>query len=253
MHHRTAPGRPDHVLARVDPRIRLLCTALTIVLAISQNGLLFPTLVLLLNSGMICALGVRIRTYLLRLAEPFLISVVLVIIKALSGNDPLAVWALGTWQVAIFQDGLLSGCAVALRVLASVSALLLLAFSCSFTELLTTLAWYRVPRGLIELLLFAHRSLTAVHEEASTIYHAQRNRLGYASAGQGLRSFGMLAGTLVVRAFDQSQTTALAMVQRGYTGHLPVGTCRKLHVHDYAAVAIHAAALGVLWTVTSGI
>lgn len=253
MHYGIASVQTGHVLARIDTRARLLCAALTIALVISQNGLLFPALVLLLSSVMICALGVRIRTYLLRLAEPFLISAVLVIIKALSGNDPLAAWALGTWQVTVFHDGLLAGLAIALRVLASVSTLLLLAFSCSFTELLTALSWCRMPRGLIEILLFAHRSLTAVHEEASTIYHAQRNRLGYASACQGLRSFGMLAGTLVVRAFDQSQTTALAMMQRGYTGHLPICNCRKLHFHDYAAVAIFATAIGALWIVTSGI
>jgi len=253
MHHWTTPVFPDHVLARIDTRTRLLCAALTIALVIGQSGLLFPTLVLLLSSGMISALRVRIRTYLLRLAEPFVISVVLIIIKSLSGNDPLAVWMVGSWQITVFHDGLLAGFAIALRVLASVSTLLLLAFSCSFTELLTALSWYRMPRGLIEILLFAHRSLTAVHEEATTIYHAQRNRLGYASARLGLRSFGILAGTLVVRAFDQSQTTALAMMQRGYTGHLPVCDCRKLNACDYAAVAIFATAIGTLWIVTSGI
>ncbi len=128
----------------------------------------------------------------------------------------------GTWQVAIFHDGLLAGFAIALRVLASVSTLLLLAFSCSFTELLTALSWCRMPRGLIEILLFAHRSLTAVHEEASTIYHAQRNASAMLLRASVFVSFGILAGTLVVRAFDQSQTTALAMMQRGYTA-----TCRS--------------------------
>jgi len=253
MHDWTTPVFPHHVLARIDPRTRLLCAVWTIALVIGQSGLLFPTLVLLLSSGMISALRVRIRTYLLRLAEPFAISIVLIIIKSLSGNDPLAVWTVGSWQITVFHDGLLAGFVIALRVLASVSTLLLLAFSCSFTELLSALSWYRMPRGLIEILLFAHRSLTAVHEEATTIYHAQRNRLGYASARLGLRSFGILAGTLVVRAFDQSQTTALAMMQRGYTGHLPLCDCRKLNACDYATAAIFATAIGTLWIVTSGI
>lgn len=253
MHHWTMPILPEHFLTRVDTRIRLLCALFTIVLVISQGGLLFPALVFLACSAGIAIIGIRTRTYLLRLAEPVMIGLVLVIIKSLSGNDPLVMWPLGSWQITVFQDGFIAGCAIALRIVASVSALLLLAFSCSFTDLLTALSWYRVPRGLIEILLFAHRSLTAMHEEASTIYHAQRNRLGYTSTRQGLRSFGILAGTLTLRAFEQSQTTALAMMQRGYTGHLPIGDCRKLRGYDYCIVILFATMTGVLWIVTSGI
>lgn len=253
MHHRAIPVHTGYFLARIDTRARLLCALFAIICVISQSGLLFPALVFLACSATIIAIGIRMRHYLLRLAEPFMIGLVLIIIKSLSGNDPLAAWLPGSWQITIFQDGLLTGCAIALRIVASVSVLLLLAFSCSFTDLLTALSWYRVPRGLIEILLFAHRSLTAMHEEASTIYQAQRNRLGYASTRQGLRSFGILAGTLTLRAFDQSQSTALAMMQRGYTGHLPVGDCRKLRKHDFSAVLLFAASIGALWIVTSGI
>lgn len=253
MHHWSMPIMPEHFLTCVDTRVRLLCALFTIVLVISQSGLLFPALVFLACSAGTAAIGIRTRMYLLRLAEPVMIGLVLITIKSLSGNDLLATWPPGSWQITIFQDGLIAGCAIALRIVASVSALLLLAFSCSFTDLLTALSWYRVPRGLIEILLFAHRSLTAMHEEASTIYHAQRNRLGYTSTRQGLRSFGILAGTLTLRAFEQSQTTALAMMQRGYTGHLPTGDCRKLCGYDYFTAFLFTATMGTLWIVTSGI
>ncbi len=253
MHSRTIPVSSAHFLTRVDTRVRLLCAAIAIGLVIGQHGMIFPGVLFLASSAAIYAIGVRVRHYAVRLVEPLFIGMVLIIIKSLTGSEPLATFQAGALQVTFFQDGMLAGCAIAARIAASVSVLLLLAFSCLFTDLLTALSWYRVPRGLIEILLFAHRSLTAMHEEASTIYQAQRNRLGYVSALQGARSFGILAGTLTLRAFDQSRTTALAMIQRGYNGHLPAGDCPRLNTHDFCVALIVAAMLGMLWIVTSGI
>ncbi len=253
MHSRTTPAASAHFLACVDTRVRLFCAAMAIGFVIGQHGLIFPGVLFLASSAAIYAIGVRVRQYAIRLAESLLIGLVLIVIKSLTGSEPLTTFQAGTWQVTFFQDGMLAGCAIAARIAASVSVLLLLVFSCSFTELLTAFSWYRVPRGLIEILLFAHRALDAVRDDAVTIYQAQRNRLGYASARQGVRSFGILAGTLTLRAFDQSRTTALAMMQRGYNGHLPAGDCPRLNTLDLCVALIVAATLGTLWIVTSGI
>jgi cobalt/nickel transport system permease protein len=253
MHTWDAPATSRHFLSRVDTRSQLFCALVAIMLLISQDGLLFPAVVFLASSGAVMGIGIRLRVYLLRLAEPLMIGLVLLAVKSLSGQEALASWQVVSWPVTVYQDGLLAGCALALRIAAAVSALLLLAFACSFTDLLAALSWYRIPRGLIEILLFAHRSLTAVHEEASTIYQAQRNRLGYSSARQGFRSLGILAGTLTVRAFDASQTTALAMMQRGYTGHLPLGECRKLRTADVCSSLLFTLLMGLLWIAISGI
>lgn len=253
MHQWTLKAQSDHFLSRIDTRVRLFCAVFAIVLAISQSGMIFPAVLFIVSSAAIFAIGIRVRQYFLRLAEPLIIGLTVIVIKSLAGNEALATWQVGTWQFTIFQDGVLAGCALALRIAASVSVLLLLAFSCSFTDLLTALSWYRVPRGLVEILLFAHRSLAALHEEASTVYHAQRTRLGYASARQGFRSFGILAGTLTLRAFDHSQATALAMMQRGYNGHLPVADCRGLRMCDFCSAIFFLAVMGALWMMTSGI
>ncbi|HSW65098.1 MAG TPA: cobalt ECF transporter T component CbiQ [Dissulfurispiraceae bacterium] len=253
MHQWTIPVMPHHMLSRIDTRVRLFCAVFAIGLAIGQSGMLFPALIFLASSAAVFAIGIRMRYYLMRLVEPLMIGLVLITIKSLSGNEGFATWQVGAWRVEIFQDGMVAGCAIALRIAASVSVMLLLAFSCTFTDLLTALSWFRMPRGMIEILLFAYQSLTALQEEASTIYHAQRNRLGYTSTRQGLRSFGVLAGTLTLRAFDRSQTTALAMMQRGYDGHLPRGDSRKLSMHDFCTVLLFLAGMGALWIMTSGI
>jgi cobalt/nickel transport system permease protein len=70
--------------------------------------------------------------------------------------------------------------------------------------------------------MFAYRYIFVLFDDAMVIYNAQRNRLGYSSIGRGLSSFGTLAGSLTLKAFENSENTTLAMVQRGYDGNIPM-------------------------------
>jgi cobalt/nickel transport system permease protein len=128
-----------------------------------------------------------------------------------------------------------------------VSLVALLGFSTSFTEMMAALAWFRAPRGLIEVALFAWRYLFLLFDDAQVVYHAQKNRLGYAGYRRGLRSFGTLAGALVIKAFDNSQTVTTAMVQRGYDGAMPLVRQKPFRVKEVLASLIVVAFMGVLW------
>jgi cobalt/nickel transport system permease protein len=120
------------------------------------------------------------------------------------------------------RDGLLAGLLIASRICGAVSITALLVFSTTFTDLMAALAWLKVPRGFIEVALFAWRYLFTLFDDAQVVYAAQKNRLGYAGFMRGMRSFGTLAGALVIKAFDNSQTVTCAMVQRGYDGTMPL-------------------------------
>ena len=77
-------------------------------------------------------------------------------------------------------------------------------------------------RTLVEVALFAWRYLFLLIEDAQVVYHAQKNRLGYSGYLRGIRSMGTLAGVLVLKAFDSSQSITTAMTQRGYNGEMPL-------------------------------
>jgi len=109
------------------------------------------------------------------------------------------------------------------------------------------LSWFRVPRGLVEILLFAYRSLFALFDDATVIYTAQKNRLGYSSFKRGLGSFGVLAGSLTLKAFENSQNTTTAMVQRGYDGTMPMLDHRPFKYSEVAASCLFILAAGFLW------
>jgi cobalt/nickel transport system permease protein len=136
---------------------------------------------------------------------------------------------------------------IASRIAGAVSLVALLGFSTSFTGLMAALSWFRVPKGFIDVALFAWRYLFVLLDDAQTVYCAQRNRLGYAGFRCGLRSFGTLAGALVIKAFDNSQSITAAMVQRGYDGTMPLLKHKPFRAGEALASLMIIAMMGVAW------
>jgi cobalt/nickel transport system permease protein len=234
----------------MDPRVKLVSAVVLLMMVISCQGMLFPSLVSLLSLGLCLSLGVRLKTLALRFSEPLFIAAGIVILKLLcSGTIPIFSIHLGSWELVGHRDGLTEGVRVASRILGGASLLAAVGFSTPFTELLAALSWLRIPQVLIEVSLFAWRYLFLLFEEAHVVYQAQKNRLGYVGYGRGLRSFGTLAGVLVIKAFDNSQSITTAMVQRGYDGQMPLLFHKPLkaaEVFSAVAVIIGMGALRVL-------
>ena len=112
---------------------------------------------------------------------------------------------------------------------------------------MAALAWFRVPKGFIDVALFAWRYLFLLLDDAQVVYTAQKNRLGYAGYRRGLRSFGTLAGALVIKAFDNSQTITTAMVQRGYDGTMPLLKHKPLRFAEALGSVLFIVIMGIMW------
>ncbi|MSM40326.1 MAG: cobalt ECF transporter T component CbiQ [Geobacter sp.] len=246
IHHQDA----THLLTRIDARVKLFCTLALLVMVLSYRGLAFPLLVAFLGTGLCLALGVRVRLLMARFAQPLFIAAMVLLLKLFtSGHDPLFSCTVAGLEITGYGDGLREGMQIAARIVGAVSVVALVGFSTSFTETMAALAWLRVPRGLIEVALFAWRYLFVLYEDAMVVYHAQRNRLGYAGYRRGLSSFGTLTGALVIKAFDSSQTITTAMVQRGYDGTMPLMRHKPFRLTEVAAALLVVAGLGVLWRI----
>lgn len=212
----------NHWLCRVDARIKLLVTLALLVMVISYQGFLFPLIICGVCLIFWFGMEIPLRTILMRFSEPLFIIAVLLILKTFfTGHDSLFTITFFGLKIVGTHDGLLQGLMIGSRIGAAVSLVALLGFSTPFTEFLAGLSWLRIPRGFIEIVLFAYRYIFVLVEDALVIYQAQKNRLGYSNVRRGIASFGVLAGSLTLKGFEQSQNTAQAMVQRGYDGTLP--------------------------------
>ncbi|MBT0652205.1 cobalt ECF transporter T component CbiQ [Geomobilimonas luticola] len=250
MHHFVRqPALDDHPLTRLDARVKLLSALALLLMVISCRGIVFPLLVAGICGGICLSLGVRPRVLALRFAEPlFIAGMVLVLKLFFTGTEPLFSFSLAGWEVVGHRDGLMEGVRIASRIAGAVTVVAAIGFATPFTDLMAALAWLRVPKGFIEVALFAWRYLFLLLDDAQVVYAAQKNRLGYACYRRGLRSFGTLAGALVIKAFDNSQNITTAMVQRGYDGTMPLMKHRPFHVGEVAVALLVVVGMGFVWS-----
>ena len=251
MHHMTRQiEQRENRLTRLDARIKLLCALMLLVMVISCRGFAFPLLVAALCFGFCLGMRVRLKVLAIRFAEPLFLAVMVIILKLFfSGHEQFFSVTLFGWEIVGYRDGLLVGLLIASRIGGAVSLVALLGFSTTFTELMAALAWFRVPKGFIDVALFAWRYLFVLLEDAQVVYSAQKNRLGYAGYRRGLRSFGTLVGSLVIKAFDNSQTVTTAMVQRGYDGTMPLLKQKPLLIGEVAVTSTFLLCMGLIWNI----
>ncbi len=207
---------------KADPRLKTLFCLGLLILVLSSKGPMFPALVAGLSMMGLLLLGARPGLLIKRLWEPLFIILVLIAIKAITpaGSEVygFSIPVFDGVTVSIYKKGLWEGIFLGIRVLGCVTLVLVYGFTTSFLEVISALSWLRVPRLLIDILGLTYRFLFQLLDEAQNIYQAQKNRLGYCGVKNGIRSLGILAGSLVLRILDQSQALSLAMTQRGFEG-----------------------------------
>ncbi len=250
MHLLSEHHDKDHILSETDARLKLLVAAGLLFMVISYRGFVFPLVVV--SVGLLLCIGMRVslKMFVLRFSEPAFIAFVLVLIKFFfTGREALFTLHFLGLSLSGYSDGLIDGLMIAARITAAVSVVAVLGVSTSFTDVMSGLAWLRVPKGLIEILMFAYRYIFMLFEEAMVIYNAQKNRLGYSNLRRGLGSFGVLAGSLTLRAFEHSQNTTVAMVQRGYDGNMPALKHKPFRPGEVAASVFVIVIMGVVWKI----
>jgi cobalt/nickel transport system permease protein len=247
MEHFSEHFSKEHFLGRIDARVKLLSGMLLLLMVLSHEGIAFPFLVASLCLWLCIRMRVTLRAFFLRFAQPMFIAVMIVLLKFLftGENVVFSMKVLGI-GIAGHSDGLMEGILIASRIVGAVSIVTVLGFATPFDEIVAALSWFRVPRGLIEVMIFAYRYIFVLLEDALVIYNAQKNRLGYSSVRRGLRSFGVLAGSLTLRAFENSQHTATAMLQRGYDGDMPLFKHKGFRLPEVAAAFVFLTIMGVV-------
>ncbi|HEX8947909.1 MAG TPA: cobalt ECF transporter T component CbiQ [Dissulfurispiraceae bacterium] len=242
--------KKDNMLSRIDARVKLLAVMLLLVMVLSYKGFAFPLLMAFLCLFFCIGMRIPLRIFLLRFSEPLFIAVVVLLLKFLfSGEDvAFSIHFMGI-RVIGHKDGLMDGLQIASRILGAVSIVAVLGFSTPFNEFIAGLSWLRIPKGFIEILTFAYRYIFVLFEDATVIYNAQKNRLGYSNVRRGLSSFGILAGSLTLKAFEHSQNTTTSMVQRGYDGNMPTLSHKPFKASEVAFSALFLIIMGFAWSI----
>ncbi len=242
--------KTEHFLSKVDARAKLIVTLALLGMVLSYKGTMFPLVIAAISIILCLKMRIPVRILLLRLAQPVLMAFAVLLLKFFfSGEDILFSFNLFGMELAGHKDGLMEGLLITSRILGGVSLLAAVGFATPFIEFMAALSWLRVPKSFIEIMMFAYRYVFMFLEDATTIYSAQKNRLGYSGIRKGLSSFGVLTGSLVLRGFEQSQKTADAMIQRGYTGDMPLLKGKPLRTIELAVAVFIVVSGGAVWMI----
>jgi cobalt/nickel transport system permease protein len=185
-----------------------------------------------------------------RFLESAFIIIMIVLLKTFFSGE-VVFFSIKVFGLEIIghKDGLLNGVLIGGRVISAVSVLVVLGFSMPFTQFIAALSWFKIPKGFLEILMFAGKYIFVIREEAEVIYGAQKNRLGYSNLKRSLNSFGVLAGSLTLKAFDHSQNSVAAMVQRGYNGNIPLSKHKPFKVAEVVGLLFCVTVMGLVWMV----
>lgn len=235
----------------MDARAKMAFAACCLVLSVGSSSAIVPLAAGAACMALLAVSGVPARAVVFRAAEPVVFAVFIGVIQTfLIKGEPVAGFDVAGYSLTASREGLARGLYIVARVSGSVMVVLFLTMTTPVERLLSAAAWMKLPRGFVEVSMFAYRYVFILLEDAVTIYHAQRGRLGYAGLRRGLASAGILAGSVFLRAFLQAEATGGAMAQRGYTGSYIPACAERLKTVDAAVLGGLLAGLSVvsLWT-----
>jgi cobalt/nickel transport system permease protein len=206
----------DSPIHRLDPRAKLVATAVFLVCVVSHGKYalsallpyaLFPV-VLASAAGLP---GGYLARKLLAFA-PF--AVIVGAFNPFFDRETL----LSVGPVAV-SGGWVSFASILLRFSLTIGAALVLIGTTSFRGVCMALERLGVPPVFANQLLFLHRYIFVLGEEAARMSRARALR-SFDGRGTGLRVYGSLVGHLLLRTLDRGQRIHLAMRCRGFDGRI---------------------------------
>lgn len=183
----------------------------------------------------------------------------LLVLRRLLVEVPFVVFALALPFVAqgprtelfgltVSAPGLLAAWGILAKGTLGVAASVVLAATTQQRDLLLGLQRLRVPELLVQIMTFMFRYAEIVTGEMHRMRVARESRGFVARDVRQLPVVARSAGALFIRAYERGERVHLAMLSRGYTGHLPMTGAAAAPAQWATAATLPVAAAAVALT-----
>jgi len=204
----------------LDPRIKLLSLFPFIVVVAISEGLIVPSIGLMVAGGLVLFSQLNLKAVLSRLlpVNLFILFLWLILPFSVKGKD---IFTIGTLTAT--SEGFFYTLTITLKANAIVLATIALVGTIPIFRLVHALKHLKVPEKLVNLFFFCYRYISVLHEDYTALYNAMKTRaFKPATSLHTYRSFAYLIGMLVVRSYDHSEKIYRAMLCRGFKGRFPL-------------------------------
>lgn len=232
-----------------DPRVKCLSFFILIATALFTRSLLLLAALYLFTLVLAMASRIRLVFFLKRtwfFIPLFSLCIVIpALFSSVTPGQPLA--TLG--GVAITRQGVGAGAIFFLRVLVSVSLIILLMLSTRHHVLLKALRSFKIPALFIMTMSMCYRYIFLLLDTVQKTFIAIKSRVGFMAAPAEARALTAkhMAG-LWLRSYRLHLDVYNAMLARGYSGDIQVMDDFKTHAKDILVLASAFIILtGTLW------
>ena len=209
---------------QLDPRAKLLTTLVFVVTVVSFGKYEISALLpFFIYPMVLCVVGNVPPAFLLKklvLVSPF--AIMLGIFNPLLDSDILI--RLAGVEVS---GGWVSFASILIRFVLTVGVALTLIAVTGFNAVCMALEKLGTPKVFVVQLLFLHRYMFVLVDEAARIFRARALR-SFGGQGSGIKSYGSIVGPLLLRIIDRAQRIYLAMSCRGFEGHIHVMRSQRI-------------------------
>ncbi len=241
---------------RLDARVKLLFTLAFLVSFNLTPAGAWPAYVLFLSVVFSVVLFSKIGlTLFFRRSLFFLPFLLAALPLVITGPEPMRVMALpGGRSLLVSIAGTARFISIGTKSWISVMAVVLLAATTRFVDLVTAMQQLKVPGVLTATISLMWRYLFLMMDEVTRLMRARSSRSASAPAGQQTggslfwraKVTGGMAGNLLLRSIERSEKVYAAMLARGYTGELPASLEASLKTQEKQLLAIGLALLAGL-------
>ncbi len=203
-------------LSKVDPRLKIafLCAAVLANL-VSQSWVTGASAIAISLVGLVLGQGLRVRRTLVRLTPGLVAAVPLVALRSLLGPPPyLWTWTLGPIGIHPSAAGTAAASVLFWKVTGGLALVALTTASTPPPCFLSALRWYRMPEVVLETASLMYRYLFLLLEESERLGSAHKLRSRNWRVGRQPQVTAMIAGSLLIRAYDRAERVAEAQSMR---------------------------------------
>ncbi len=200
-------------LHKLDTRVKTVSILILLFLIASTS---YVPAVLFLTTFLMLA---WLRVSLKKLIFPSTVATVVFLMVLLTHGGGQVIWK--GWVLSVTTESLHLSVLLILRVLTSLNLLYLYISTTRLDDVLAAMRWMKVPRVIVDLSYLMLRYTGLLSEEAERMYFAAKARHAFSPPYfKRISNFGMLAGSLLLRALDRSERAYLGLLSRGYSGRI---------------------------------
>lgn len=204
----------DRAIHRLDPRAKVLATAVYLVAVVSfgrhELAALLPFFIFPAAMIALGALPVLFIVKKVAIIIPFAVMIGMLN----PWFDREVVIQIGSWGVT---GGWVSFASIIVRAVLTAAAALTLVAVTGFPSICMALERLGMPQAFAVQLLVLYRYIFVLGEEASRVSRARELR-SFGRQGRGMASYGPLLGHLLLRTWLRAERIHMAMLARGFNG-----------------------------------